>query len=401
MLAIQNRVAYMDIHEFQAKEVLKKYTSFIPPYGVASNLSEVKQIIYDLNLQKAVLKVQVHSGGRAKAGGVCIASTRQDILHSAKKMLGMEIQTKQSGQYKLKVEKILITPFLDIDQEYYLSITVCLKEACMLLMLSKQGGVDIEKIAEKQSENLLKIPLRYANTIQAFQLRKVCNFLGWEGDLARQGSEIIKGLSQAFIDLDASLLEINPLVKSRSNQLFLLDTKMSVDDHALFRQEMLSTYYDPSQSSPLEEKAKKQQLSYIALDGNIACMVNGAGLAMATMDIIQYYGQRPANFLDVGGGASFEKVAAAFDIILLDPKVEAILINIFGGIMDCSVLAKGILQALDKRKLSVPLVVRMEGTGSQEGKKMLHQAPLQVIAADSLQQAVQRVLESLEKNKSN
>jgi len=269
------------------------------------------------------------------------------------------------------------------------------EKARPLLIASPEGGMDIEEVAVKHPEKILHLPIELDGSIRSFRLVRLANFMGWKGDVAKSGMMIAKGVAKAFIDTDASLVEINPLILSKEGKLFALDAKISIDDNALFRQKQIAAYYDPTQQSPQEVDAKEWDLAYIALDGNIGCMVNGAGLAMATMDIIKHSGGKPANFLDVGGGASKEKVAMGFKIILRDPKVQAILVNIFGGIMDCAVLSQGIVSAMQELGIQVPLVVRMEGTNVDEGKRILEQSKLPIITAKDLKEAATKVCAQL------
>lgn len=352
----------MDTHEYQAKEVLKGYGIPIPEFGVATKIGEVEKVIKHLGLKEAVVKIQVHAGGRGKAGGVKFAKTPEEIIKAAEKLIGMKMVNNQTGPEGVIAHEVLITRPIDIKKEYYLGAVIDRERAVPILIASPEGGMEIEEVAEKHPEKILKLPIELDGTMRSYRLVRLCNFMGWKGEQAKEGTRIARGLAKAFIDTDASLLEINPFVESPDGKLWALDAKLSVDDNALYRQPDIAAYYDPKQVSENEVAAKEHDLAYIALDGNIGCMVNGAGLAMATMDIIQYYGGKPANFLDVGGGASKEKVAAAFKIILSDPKVKAILVNIFGGIMNCATLAEGIIAAVTEMGIKVPLVVRMEGT---------------------------------------
>ncbi len=358
----------MNTHEFQAKEILAKYGVPVPPFGVASSLNEVKDILDKLDLQKAVLKVQVHAGGRGKAGGVKIAKSREEAEKYAADMLGMKIVNQQTGPQGVVAHQLMVAPLLDYKKEYYIGAIIDRPNARSVLIASPEGGMEIEEIAAKTPEKILTIPIPISGKLRQYQLLRVAKFMGWKGEALKQGKALIAALAKAFVETDASLLEINPLVETEKGDLYALDAKLSVDENALFRQPEIGRYYDYTQVSPMEAQAKEFDLAYIALDGDIGCMVNGAGLAMATMDIIHYHGGKPANFLDVGGGASKEKVAEGFKIILSDPKVKAILVNIFGGIMNCGTLAEGIIAAAAEVNLRVPLVVRMEGTNVEEGK---------------------------------
>lgn len=386
----------MNIHEYQAKEILGAYGVPIPPFGVVSSLSEVQALIQKMDLNEAVLKIQVHAGGRGKGGGVKFAKTREEILSLAEKMIGMKFVNNQTGSFGVIAHKLLISPPLSIEKEYYLGITIDREKGCPVLIASKEGGMDIEEVSEHSPEKILTLPIELSGEIRPFRLVRLVNFMEWTKDLAVSGMAIAKALAKAFVDTDGSLLEINPLVASQG-KLWALDAKLSVDDNALYRQPKIASFYDESQQSKSEKEAKEFDLSYVAMEGSVGCMVNGAGLAMATMDLIHYYGEKPANFLDVGGGASKEKVAFGFKIILDDPGVKAILVNIFGGIMDCAVLAEGVVAAAKEFSVQVPLVVRMEGTNVEEGKRILRESNLTIVSADSLAEAAQKVVEALKR----
>ena len=383
----------MDIHEYQAKEILKKYGIPVPPYAVISDLSQVEEAIQLMGLEKAVIKVQVHAGGRGKAGGVKLAKNRQEILNYAQQLLGMRIINKQTGKEGIVAHQLLISPLIDYQKEYYLGAVIDRKQARATIIASPEGGMEIEEVAEKNPQRILKIPISSEGRLRTYQYLELNKIMGWSGSLAEQGKQIVDAIAKAFIETDASLLEINPLVVTKDNKILALDAKLSIDDNALYRQPWAKEFYDPSQLSTYEVKAKEYDLAYIALDGEIGCMVNGAGLAMATMDIIRYYGGTPANFLDVGGGASKEKVAEGFKIILSDPKVKAILVNIFGGIMNCATLAAGIIDAAKDLQVKVPLVVRMEGTNVEQGKKLLADSGLNISIANSLAEAAEKAVQ--------
>lgn len=381
----------MDTHEYQAKEILKRYHIPIPEFGVASKSHDVDHIIKHLKLKEAVIKIQVHAGGRGKAGGVKFAKTPEDIFLMAEHLLGMKMINNQTGPEGIIAHKVLISKPLDIKKEYYLGAVIDRERAEPILIASPEGGMDIEEVAEKHPEKILKLPIELNGSVRGFRIVQLCKFMGWKGEAAKTGALIARGVAKAFIDTDASLLEINPLIEATDGKLWALDAKLSVDDDALFRQKEIAGFYDHTQQSQNEVLAKEFDLAYIALDGNIGCMVNGAGLAMSTMDIIKYNGGKPANFLDVGGGASKEKVSAGFKIILNDPKVQAILVNIFGGIMNCATLAEGIIDAMKELGIKVPLVVRMEGTNVEEGKKLLEKSKLPIITADGMAEAAEKV----------
>ncbi len=382
----------MNTHEYQAKEVLQTYGIPVPPFEVAATIQEVKTALDHLGLDDAVIKAQVHAGGRGKGGGVKLAKGRSEILQKAEQMLGMKLVTKQTGPAGIIVRKILIGAPVDIQKEFYLSAIIDRQKAKATLIASPEGGVDIEEVAQKSPDKILKIPFRFDGHLYAFQRWRIAKFMGWSGQVAEQGMELLGSLAQAFIETDATLLEINPLVLTPEGKLLAIDAKLSIDENALYRQPKLASYYDPSQLAPQEARAQEFDLAYIAMEGNIGCMVNGAGLAMATMDIIQHYGGKPANFLDVGGGASQDKVAEGFKIILSDPHVKAILVNIFGGIMNCVTLAGGIIVAMGELALNVPLIVRLEGTNADKGKHMLEESGLNIITAQSLDEAAKKAV---------
>ena len=387
----------MNLHEYQAKKILRKFGMPVPDFGVASSVEEARRIAADLDLDRAVVKIQVHAGGRGKAGGVKFAKTREEIAQVAEALIGMKMINEQTGPEGVVAKKVLISKPLDIAKEYYLGALVDRSRAAPLLIASPEGGMEIEEIAHKFPEKILKLPFSFDGKLRHYQLLRLCKFMGWSGDLAKKGMLVAQSLAKCFIETDASMLEINPLVKTKENEIFALDAKLSVDDNALFRQSEILSFYDPSQVSPQEAAAKEFDLAYIAMHGNIGCMVNGAGLAMATMDIIQLFGGTPANFLDVGGGASKEKIAEGFKILLSDPKVKAVLINIFGGIMNCGTLAEGVIHAAKEQNIKVPIVVRMEGTNVEGGKKLFKESHLKIATADNLKQAAELAVEASRK----
>ncbi|HSX25475.1 MAG TPA: ADP-forming succinate--CoA ligase subunit beta [Chlamydiales bacterium] len=382
----------MNLHEYQAKKILKKYAIPIPVFGVASTVEEAKQIAHEYHLNEAVLKIQVHAGGRGKAGGVKFAKNKEEIAQLAKAMIGMTIVNEQTGPQGVVAKKVLIAEPVKIEKEYYLGAVVDRDRAVPTLIASPEGGMEIEEIAKKMPGKILKIPFGFDGKLRSYQLLRLTKFMGWTGDLAKEGAIIAQELAKCFIETDASLLEINPLVKTAKGELYALDAKLSVDDNALFRHKEIASFYDPSQVSPQEAAAKEFDLAYIAMHGDIGCMVNGAGLAMATMDIIQLHGGKPANFLDVGGGASKEKVAEGFRIILSDPKVKAVLVNIFGGIMNCATLAEGVIHAAKESHVKIPVVVRMEGTNVEEGKRLFKESGLKITTAENLEEAAVKVV---------
>ncbi len=386
----------MNTHEYQAKAILMQFGLPVPEFGVAESLGEVKNIVSELGLKQAIVKIQVHAGGRGKAGGVKFAKTPDEIYAQAEALIGMKMVNNQTGPQGVIAHKVMICDPVDIHKEYYLGAVIDRENARAILIASPEGGMEIEEIAETHPEKILKLPIQTDGTMRSYHLVELCNFMGWKGDLAKQGRKIGAGIARAFVAKDADLLEINPLVETSDGKLWCVDAKLSVDDNALFRQPDIGELYDPSQVSAQEAGAKKYDLAYIALDGNIGCMVNGAGLAMSTMDIIQHYGAKPANFLDVGGSATKDIVAAGFKLILEDPKVKAILVNIFGGIMSCATIAEGVIAAVGELNVQIPLVVRLEGTNVEQGKRLLKESGLKIVAADDLGDAAKKAVESLE-----
>jgi succinyl-CoA synthetase beta subunit len=384
---------FMHIHEYQAKKILLKYNIPVPAFEIASNETEVRMAVDTLGLSEAVVKVQIHAGGRGKAGGVKFAKGKEEIVATAKKLIGMHIVNNQTGPKGVVAEKVLISGPISIEKEYYVAVTIDRKGGMPILIISPEGGMEIEEVAEKSPEKVMKLPVLLDGRIRSWHLVRAAKLMGWEGELKKQGIALLTQLSKAFIENDGALLEINPLVKSEG-RLIALDAKFTLDDNAFYRQREIASFYDPSQSTPNEVLAKEYDLAYIGLEGEIGCLVNGAGLAMATMDIIDHYGGRPANFLDVGGGASKEEVAHGFKIILFDPKVRSIFVNIFGGIMDCGVLAEGIIHATKQDGIRVPLIVRMEGTNVEVGKKLLKESGLNIITADTMAEGAIKAVEA-------
>ncbi len=385
----------MNTHEYQAKEVLQRYSIPIPDFGVAKTVHEAEQVMQNLGLAEAVVKIQVHAGGRGKAGGVKLVKGKEAILAAVGQLLGMKMVNNQTGPQGIVAQRILLTRPVDIDKEYYLGAILDRERAMPVLIASPEGGMEIEEVAAKTPERILKLPIGLDGRIRSYHLVRLAYFMGWQKDLAKQGMKIAAGLGKAFIETDASLLEINPLVKTPDERLFAVDAKLSVDENALFRQQEIAGFYDPAQVPPSEVAANEYDLSYISLQGNIGCMVNGAGLAMATMDIIQHFGAQPANFLDVGGSADKAKVAAGFKIILSDPQVKAILVNIFGGIMNCATIAEGVIAAVEETGLAVPLVVRLEGTNVEKGREILHKSGLKIMSALSMSDAAEQAAKAV------
>ena len=385
----------MNIHEYQAKEILMDYQIPVPNFRIVKSADQVDEALVELNTDQVVVKIQVHAGGRGKAGGVKVGKGKDQIKQLVDKMIGMKIVNSQTGSRGIIAHEIMLSDLVDIEKEYYLGCVINREKAIATLIASPEGGMEIEEVAKHSPEKILTIPIDIVHGIKGFHLVELAKFMGWSKEIALSGMKIAKTLAKAFIELDASLLEINPFVLTKQNQLIALDAKLSADDNALFRQKKIEGFYDPTQISDSEKSAKEHDLAYIALEGNIGCMVNGAGLAMATMDIINHFGGKPANFLDVGGGATKEKVAQGFKIILSDPHVKVILVNIFGGIMNCATIAEGIIHAVKEVGIKVPLVVRLEGTNVEQGKKILKESNLKIIAAEDLKDAALKATTAL------
>jgi len=381
----------MNIHEYQAKELFKKYRIPIPDGGVAFNVDSAVSIAEELHDFPVIVKAQVHAGGRGKAGGVKLANNMSEVKRLAKEMLGMTLVTNQTGPKGKLVNKILIESGVSIDKELYFSILPDRTTARLVIMASRAGGMDIEEVAATTPERIVKVYIDPLSGIQGYQLRQLAYGLQMPSSLIRQFSSMVRNLYELFVMHDCSLLEINPLIITTEEQILAIDAKINFDDNALFRQKEILEYRDFDEEDPLEVEASKYQLNYIKMDGNIGNMVNGAGLAMATMDIIKQAGAEPANFLDVGGGANTEQVENAFRIMLSDQNVKGILINIFGGILRCDVLATGVVQASKKVGLTLPVVVRMEGTNVDAGRKILDESGLNLMTATDLTDAAQKV----------
>ena len=380
----------MKIHEYQAKELFRKYKVPTPEGGVSDSVEGVEKIAAKLGLPVAV-KAQIHAGGRGKGGGVQLARTDAEVSAAADAILGMTLVTKQTGPEGRIVKKVLVEKGVGILKELYLSIIPDRETACVTLVASQDGGMDIEEVAEKSPERIIKVAVNPVTGIQGYHLRRVMFGLELEKSLMKEFSAILRNLYNLFVDYDCSMVEINPLIVTDENAIVALDAKMDIDSNALYRHPDVTEMHDPNEDDPTELEAAKYNLNYINLDGNVGNMVNGAGLAMATMDIIKQAGAEPANFLDVGGGANAEMVENGFRLILSDPKVKGILINIFGGILRCDVLAQGVVQAAEKVKLSVPVVVRMEGTNVEEGRRILAESGLKLINANDLADAAEKI----------
>ncbi len=385
----------MNIHEYQAKELLKARGVPVLKGGVAYTAEEAVEVAKKLPGPIYVVKAQIHAGGRGKGGGVKVVKSLDDVREAAKKMIGMQLVTHQTGPQGQEVRRIYVEEGCDIARELYLGILIDRATSQVTIMSSTEGGMDIEEVADKHPEKIVKTVIDPAIGFQSFQGRQIAFSLGLEGKQVGKCVEVVSAMYNAFIALDCSIVEINPLVVTKTGDVLPLDAKFNFDDNAMFRHKNVEELRDIAEEDPSEKRAKDAEISYVKLTGNIGCMVNGAGLAMATMDIIKLYGGDPANFLDVGGGATKERVAEAFRIILSDPNVEGILVNIFGGIMRCDVIAEGIITAAKELGLTMPLVVRLEGTNVEKGKKLLKESGLAILAADNLADAAQKVVSTV------
>jgi len=385
----------MNIHEHQAKEILKKYGAVVPEGFFALSVEELVKKAKSLNSEKLVLKAQIHAGGRGKAGGVKILNTIEELSNAAKELLGKKLVTNQTGPQGRVVKRLYVESSSKIDKEFYLSCLVDRSSAKIAFISSDQGGMDIEEVAKNNPTKIITTKVNLEDQISNEDCDKIVEIFNLETATKKQAVNLIKSIYKMFIDTDANLVEINPLILTKDKKIICLDAKMNFDENALFRNPEILNLRDLNEEEETEIEASKHDLAYIKLDGRIGCMVNGAGLAMATMDIIKLYGEEPANFLDVGGGASKEKVSAAFKIILSDKNVKGILINIFGGIMRCDVLAQGVVDAAKEIKIEVPLVVRLAGTKFEEGKKILDNSGLKLISASDLSDAAKKVVEAI------
>ena len=381
----------MNIHEYQAKQLLQKYGVSVPRGSVVYTGEEAAKAAADLGGSVWVVKAQIHAGGRGKGGGVKVVHSLEDVKNAASELIGMNLVTHQTGPEGREVKRVYVEEGCDIRREFYLGILIDRVTSRITIMTSTEGGVEIEEVAADSPEKIIRVDIDPVYGVQPFHAREIAYGLGLEGDQVRGAVKFIIGIYNAFTDLDASILEINPLVVTGTGEIIALDAKMNFDDNALFRQAEVSELRDEDEEDPRELEAAKHDLNYITLEGNIGCMVNGAGLAMATMDIIKLYGGMPANFLDVGGGATKERVTTAFKLILSDPNVEAILVNIFGGIMRCDVIAEGVIAAAREVSLEVPLVVRLAGTNVDVGKKILEDSGLPIVSADNLADSAEKV----------
>src|SRR5436309_1886866 len=390
-ITILRRFRPMKIHEFQAKQIFSRFGVPVPRGGVATSPSEAAGIARELG-GRAVVKAQIHAGGRGKAGGVKIAGSPEEAESHARALLGRKLVTHQTGPEGREVRRLLVEEPLDIEKEYYLGIVVDRASECPVVMASSEGGVEIETVAAKSPEKILKFAVAPAIGFPPFGARRIAYDLGIRREAVSAMVSLLAGLYRAFAETDASLVEVNPLVLTKAGAVVALDGKMTFDDNALYRHPELREMRDMAEEEPLEIEASKFGLNYIKLTGNVGCMVNGAGLAMATMDIIKLAGGEPANFLDVGGGATTEAVTAAFKILLTDPHVRAVLINIFGGIMRCDVVAEGVVAAARQVGLGVPVVVRLEGTNVERGQDVLRSSGLSLVVADGMKDAAEKVV---------
>lgn len=392
----------MNIHEYQAKNLLEQFGVPVPRGYAATNTEEIQSAISDIGEEMIVVKAQIHAGGRGKGtftdgykGGVKVVKNSEEAHKAAEQMLNNTLVTAQTGSKGRKVQTLYFTEACDIEHEYYLAIVLDRESAQSMIIASTEGGVDIEAVADATPEKLIRLPISPTMGLRSHHCRSVAFALGFEGEQVKQFSRILTGLYKMYWEKNAMLVEINPLVKTKQGKLLALDAKVSFDGNALFKHPDIHSLRDLNEEDPKEIEASNNDLAYIALDGDIACMVNGAGLAMATMDIIQSFGGSPANFLDVGGGANEDQVTAAFKIILSDPNVRGILVNIFGGIMQCDVIARGIVAAAKNVDITVPLVVRLEGTNVEAGKKILRESDVALTPADSLSEAAEIIVQKV------
>jgi succinyl-CoA synthetase beta subunit len=385
----------LNIHEYQAKELLAQYGVAVPIGKVAFDEDEAHQIAQDLKVEKVVIKAQIHAGGRGKGGGVKLANNLDDVKQIASDIIGMNLVTHQTGPEGKLVSKVLVEEASDIEKEFYLGMVIDRATEQIVLMASPEGGMEIEEVARTSPEKIMKEYVDPAVGLMPFQCRKIAYFLGLDGKAVNKAVKFILGLYEVFTDKDCSLAEINPLILTKDGDVFALDAKMNFDDNALYRHPDIEKLHDPEEEDPTELEAKEWGISYVKLDGNIGCLVNGAGLAMSTMDIIKFHGGEPANFLDVGGGASTEQVTQAFKMILSDPNVKAIFVNIFGGIMKCDTIAEGIIAAAKEVGIEVPLIVRLEGTNVELGRKLLSQSGLNIITGADMREAAAKAVEAV------
>ncbi|MEA2779340.1 MAG: succinyl-CoA synthetase beta subunit [Rhodospirillaceae bacterium] len=385
----------MNIHEYQAKNLMAKFGVAVPRGAVAYTAAEAEEAARSLGGTVWAVKAQIHAGGRGKAGGIKLAKSPEEVADAAAALLGRHLVTHQTGPHGREIKRVYVEAGCDIARELYLGMLVDRGASRVVVMASTEGGTEIETVAANTPEKIIKVTIDPTTGLMPFHARRIAFGLGLEGDQVAPAIKFIAAMYRAFIDLDASIVEINPMVVTKAGEVLALDAKMNFDDNALFRHKDVEDLRDESEEEPAELEAAKHGLNYIKLDGNIGCMVNGAGLAMATMDIIKLYGGAPANFLDVGGGATRERVTTAFKLILSDPNVEGILVNIFGGIMRCDVIAEGVVAAAKEISLGVPLVVRLEGTNVELGKKILRESGLPILSADNLADAAEKIVKAV------
>jgi len=385
----------MNIHEHQAKEIFKKFGINVPNGIVVFSLEEIDQKFKILKTNKIVLKAQIHAGGRGKAGGIKIVNNINELKKQAKSLFGKKLVTHQTGPQGKEVKRLYLEETCDIAKEFYLSCLIDRSSSKIAFISSTEGGVDIEDVAKNNPDKIITVKLNLSASVNDEDIKKIIQPFGLSEKSKKQAFHLIQSIYKILIEKDASLIEVNPLILTKGEELLCLDAKISFDDNAIYRHPDILSLKDVNEVDPIEAEASKHELAYIKLDGKIGCMVNGAGLAMATMDIIKLYGSEPANFLDVGGGASKEKVSAAFKIILSDKNVKGILINIFGGIMRCDVLASGVIEAAKETNLSVPLVVRLAGTNVELGKEILKKSKLKIISANNLADAAKKIVEAI------
>ena len=388
----------MNIHEHQAKQILKKYGAVVPNGVFGLNVSELIEKAKTLKTEKYVLKAQIHAGGRGKAGGIKILDSLDELRIAANELFGKTLVTHQTGPEGRQVKRLYVEESSNIDKEFYLSCLVDRASSKIAFISSDQGGMDIEEVARTKPEKIITTKIDLKDEISEADCLKIIEVFKLDEKLQKQAISLIKSIYKMFISTDSSMVEINPLILTKEKKIICLDAKINFDSNALFRQLEIAELRDLNEEDPAEIEASKYDLAYIKLDGSIGCMVNGAGLAMATMDIIKLYGEEPANFLDVGGGASKEKVSAALKIILSDKNVKGVLINIFGGIMRCDVLAQGVVNAAKEINIGVPLVVRLAGTNFQEGKKILDNSDLKLIPAENLDDAAKKIVKAIKEN---
>ena len=384
----------MNIHEHQAKEILKKFGAKVPNGVPVFSLDEIEEKAKLIKSEKMVVKAQIHSGGRGKAGGIKLVNSVEELKNEAKKLFGKKIITPQTGPKGKKIKRLYLEEIFEIKKEFYLSCLIDRASSKIAFISCAEGGMDIEEIAHKSPEKIITIKLDLVSEVEKIQINKIIEPFNLPEKTKKQAIALIKSIYKVLVKKDASLIEINPLILTKNDNLICLDAKINFDDNALYRHPEIEVLRDLNEEEPSEIEAGKYNLAYIKLNGKIGCMVNGAGLAMATMDIIKFYGSEPANFLDVGGGASKEKVSAAFKIILSDKNVKGILINIFGGIMRCDVLANGVVEAAKETQLSIPLVVRLAGTNVELGKEILKKSNLKIISATNLSDAAKKIIKA-------